>query len=89
MAVTKKKKNLRKKIKYFKFEVKLSKPEKEKIAFFCAVKKTTANKLIKNALREYLKRHGGELKRPEVIEKNQMNIFDIIDDGAESVEMTG
>ena len=86
MAVAKKKKPKRKKIKYFKFELRLSKPEKEKMEFFCAVKKTTANKLIKNALREFMKRHGGDLKRPEVAEKNQMNIFDVI---SLSVEQTG
>jgi hypothetical protein len=83
MAVAKKKKVKRKKIKYFKFEVSLSKPEKEKMAFFCTVKKTTTNKLIKNALREYIKRHGGDLKLPEPIAKNQINIFDVIDISAE------
>jgi len=84
MTVTKKGKTKRKKIKYFKFEVRLSKPEKEKMAFFCAVKKTTTNKLIKNALREYIKRHGGDLKLPDPIAKNQINIFDVIDIGVEN-----
>ncbi len=79
MAVSKKKKTKRKKIKYFKFEVSLSRPEKEKLDYFCKVKKTTANKLIKLALRDYMKRHGGDLKRTEPIAKNQINIFDVID----------
>ncbi|MEI6695096.1 MAG: hypothetical protein WCO13_03415 [Bacteroidota bacterium] len=79
MAITKKKKTKRKKIKYFKFEVSLSKPEKENVEYFCKVKKTTSNKLIKLALRDYMKRHGGEFKRTEPIAKNQINIFDIID----------
>ncbi|MFZ4400347.1 MAG: hypothetical protein ACOYO1_09955 [Bacteroidales bacterium] len=80
MAVTKKKKTKRKKIKYFKFELRLSKPEKEKIELFCAIKKTTPNKLIKNALRDYIKRHACDLKRQEPISKNQINIFDVIAD---------
>ncbi len=85
MAVAKKKKTKRKKIKYFKFELRLSKPEKEKIELFCTVRKTTANKLIKNALRDYIKRFG-DLKLPEPVSKNQINIFDVIGD---SVEKTG
>lgn len=86
MVVTKKKNTKRKKIKYFKFELKLSKQEKDKIEFFCKLKKTTSNKLIKNALREYVKRHCGDYKCPEPIAKNQINIFDVI---ADSIEKTG
>ncbi|NVN94919.1 MAG: hypothetical protein HXX18_06510 [Bacteroidetes bacterium] len=82
MAVVKIKKTKRKKIKYFKFELKLSKSENEKIKLFCQVKKTTTNKLIKNALRDYMKRFGN-LKLPEPIGKNQMNIFDVIGDSVE------
>ena len=84
MVVEKKKKPKRKKIKYFKFELRLSKPEKEKIELFCMVKKTTANKLIKNALRDYMKRFGGDLKIAQPISKNQINIFDIIGESAEA-----
>jgi hypothetical protein len=86
MAIVKKKKTKRKKVKYYKFELRLSKPEKDKIEFFCTLKKTTANKLIKSALREYLKRYISNYKQPEVIEKNQMNIFDIIDNSIENTE---
>lgn len=78
MAEAKKKKTKRKKIKYFKYELKLSKPEKEKIELYCKVRKTTPNRLFKNALRDYMKRFG-ELKIPEPVSKNQMNIFDVID----------
>lgn len=74
----KKSKLKRKKIKYFSFEIKLSKPEKEKIDFFCKVRKTTANKLIKSALREYMIKYK-DLKIPEPVSKNQMNIFDVIE----------
>ena len=74
----KKSKLKRKKIKYFSFEIKLSKPEKEKIDFFCKVRKTTANKLIKSALREYMIKYK-DLKIPEPVCKNQMNIFDVIE----------
>ncbi len=77
MAEAKKKKIKRKKIKYFKYELMLSKPEKEKIDLYCKVKKTTPNKLIKNALRDYMNRFG-DIKIPEPVGKNQMNIFDII-----------
>jgi len=84
MAIAKTNKKKRKKIKYFKFELKLSKPEKENIELFCLVKKTTPNKLIKNAIRDYMKRFGN-LKRPEVVEKNQMNIFDIIDNKSNKI----
>jgi hypothetical protein len=79
MAVAKKKKAKRKKIKYFKFELKLSKPEKEKILYFCEVKKITPNKMIKNALRDYMKRHGSNLKRQEPVSEKQINIFDVIE----------
>jgi hypothetical protein len=78
MAETKKKKSKRKKIKYFKYELKLSKQEKEKMDLYCKIKKTTPNKLMKNALRDYLKRFG-DFKVAEPVGKNQMNIFDIID----------
>jgi len=83
MALVQKEKTKRKKIKYFKFELRLSKPEKEIIAYYCTVKKTTPIKLIKNALRDFLKRNAADLKLPEVVEKNQMNIFDIINEGIE------
>lgn len=74
----KKKKSKRKKIKYYKFEIKLSKSEKEKIDFVCKINKTTPNKLLKTALRDYIKK-SGVVKLPESVIKNQMNIFDIID----------
>jgi hypothetical protein len=78
MAVAKKKKSKRKKVKYFKFELKLSKQEKENILFFCEVKDVTPNKMIKAAIRDYMKRHGN-LKRPEPVSEKQINIFDIIE----------
>lgn len=77
MAI-KKKKIKRKKIKYYKYDLKISKPEKEKIDRYCCVHKTTPNKLFKKALRDFLKRFGNNAPI-ETVTKNQMNIFDIID----------
>ncbi len=77
MAVKKKKVN-RRKIKYYKYDFKLSKKEKEIIDRYCCVHNTTSNKLLKRALRDFIKRYGN-LAPVEHIYKNQMNIFDIID----------
>ena len=76
--VTKKKKVKRKKVKYFKYTLSISKPEKEKMERYCLVHKTTPNKLIKKVLRDYIKRYGNHAP-VEHVTKNQMNIFDIIE----------
>ncbi len=76
--VKKKKKVKRKKVKYFKYTLSISKPEKEKIDRYCLVHKTTTNKLLKKALRDFLKRYGHHAPI-EHVTKNQMNIFDIIE----------
>ena len=44
----------------------------------CRKTKSTPNKLLKEALREFMKKFG-DIKLPEPVMKNQMNIFDIID----------
>jgi len=75
---TKKKKVKRKKVKYFKYTLSISKPEREKIDRYCLVHKTTTNKLLKKALRDFLKRYGNHAPI-EHVTKNQMNIFDIIE----------
>lgn len=86
MAEAKKKKSKRKKIRYYKVEFKISKQEKEKIELICRKTKSTPNKLLKEALREFMKKFG-DLKRPEPVMKNQMNIFDIIDKQPEQMDI--
>jgi hypothetical protein len=86
MAEAKKKKPKRKKIRYYKYEIKISKQEKEKIEIICRKTKSTPNKLLKEALREYMKKYA-DLKRPEPVMKNQMNIFDIIDKQPEQMDI--
>lgn len=86
MADTKKKKPKRKKIRYYKYEIKISKQEKEKIEIICRKTKSTPNKLLKEALRDFMKKYG-DIKRPEPVMKNQMNIFDIIDKQPEQMDI--
>lgn len=86
MADIKKKKPKRKKIRYYKYEIKISKQEKEKIEIICRKTKSTPNKLLKEALRDFMKKYG-DLKRPEPVMKNQMNIFDIIDKQPEQMDI--
>jgi len=80
MKVTrpKKKKKLHKrKVKYYKIELKISKNEKQKIDLYCQIHGKTAKRVIKQAISEFIKRNG-DLKPPQVVSANQMNIFDII-----------
>lgn len=74
-----KKKQTKRKVKYYKIELKISKNEKQKIDIYCKIHNKTVKRVIKQAVNEFIKRNG-DLKPPQVISANQMNIFDIIGD---------
>jgi len=79
-----KKKKKTKKVKYRKVTFKLSDKELHQIGFCATIQKTTANKIIKKALREYIKNNINKdaLNKVETSE-NQMDIFDIIGESEE------
>jgi|DewCreStandDraft_4_1066084.scaffolds.fasta_scaffold105452_2 hypothetical protein len=77
LKTNKKRKTQKKKRKFYKVELKISKNEKQKIDLYCKVHNKTSKKVIKQAISEFLKRNG-DLKPPQPVSANQMNIFDII-----------
>ncbi len=70
---------LKKQKKYVKITFKLSNKEMQQLIKYSKTHKITINKLIKNALRTVLKNGlNNEIYNQEVINKNQLTIFDII-----------
>lgn len=78
MAVPKKKKI--KKIKYKKFEFKLSEKQKKIIDKFCHAKKVSPNKMIKTAIRDYISKYASSLPEEDYIGENQLQLFDVEDE---------
>lgn len=75
MAALKKKK--KRKIKYKKFEFKLSEKQKGLIDKFCHAKKVSPNKMIKTAIRDYISKFAGSLPEEDYISENQLKLFDV------------
>lgn len=68
-----------KKVKYKKVAFKLSAKEMQQLDICAKIQKTTANKIIKKALRYYIKNNFDKEAFAKVeISENQMDIFDII-----------
>lgn len=80
MAVTKRKK---KKIRYKKFEFKLSDKQRNIIERFCLLKKTSPNKMIKAAIREYIGKYADSFPEDEFLGENQLRLFDFDEESAE------
>ncbi|MCK9611851.1 MAG: hypothetical protein PHR81_10745 [Bacteroidales bacterium] len=76
-AIKKKKK---KKIKYKKFEFKLSEKQKRIIDKFCHAKKTSPNKMIKSAIKDYISKFADSLPEEDYISENQLQLFDVEED---------
>lgn len=74
MAAIIKKKKKRKKAKYYKFSIKLSQGQKEIIELYCKKRRTTAVKLIKRAVKEFLVRYEKDHPVFNDIGKNQLQI---------------
>jgi hypothetical protein len=74
MPAAKKKKV--KKIRYKKINFKLSEKQKAIIDRYCKVHKTTANKLFKKAIKEYLLRNANLEEDSYYISENQLQLFD-------------
>lgn len=72
-AITKKKKK-RKKARYYKFSIKLSQQQKEIIELCCKKRRTTAVKLIKRAVKEFLVRYEKDHPVFNDIGENQLQI---------------
>ncbi len=66
-----------------KITFRLSYRQKKMIDRYCKAHKFSNIKLIKNALKEYMLRHF-DLPAEQIVSKNQMNIFDLIDDADDS-----
>lgn len=79
------KKLKKKKIKYKKFEFKISEKQKIIIDKFCRVKKTSPNKMIKAAIRDYIRKFAASLPEEEYISENQLRLFDEEDDSLSEV----
>jgi hypothetical protein len=75
---TKKKKS--KKVKYYKAEFKIPESTKKRLKVFCQKYDTTANKVFRKALREYLEKNYIYHDHPDGhISPNQMSIFDLLE----------
>lgn len=72
-SLTKRKKT--RKIKYYKFSLKLSQKQKEIVEVYCKRRNTTSNKLIKTAIKEYLIRYEKEFPIFNDIGDNQLVLF--------------
>ncbi|MEI6124148.1 MAG: hypothetical protein WCQ95_11045 [Bacteroidota bacterium] len=78
----------KKKIKYKKFEFKLSVKQKNIIDKFCRAKKVSPNKMIKSAIKDYIRKFADSLPEEDFISENQLCLFDVEED-AEKYDVTG
>jgi len=78
MAAVRKKK--KRKIRYKKFEFKLSEKQKRIIDKFCHAKKISPNKMIKSAIKDYISKFAGSLPEEDYISENQLQLFDVEED---------
>lgn len=69
--------NKKKKIKYRKFAFKLSEKQKSIIDRFCKAKKISHNKMIKSAIKDYIRKFADSLPEEEYIGENQLKLFDV------------
>jgi hypothetical protein len=75
-----KSKKKHKKIKYKTYSFKLSEKQKIIIDKFCKVKKTSPNKLFKQAIKHYLANYISTMPDEDYITENQLQLFDIEED---------
>ena len=71
---------LKRKVKYKKYTLMLSEKQKKIIDKFCDARKTSPNKLIKAAIKEYLQHYAHSLPQDDEISENQLRLFDEDDD---------
>ena len=69
-----------KKIKYKKVLFKLSEKQKSIIDRYCIAKRTTPNKMIKTAIKEYIMRNASLPDDEYYISENQLQLFDFDDE---------
>ena len=67
----------KKKIKYKKFAFKLSEKQKSIIDRFCRAKKVSHNKMIKSAIKDYIRKFADSLPEEDFISENQLSLFDV------------
>ena len=79
-------KSKKKKVKFRRFEFKLSDKQRKIIDRFCHAKKTSPNKMIKTAIREYISRYADTLPE-DFISENQLSLFDVDDDSSDSGQL--
>ena len=73
-----------KKIKYKKVLFKLSEKQKSIIDRYCIAKRTTPNKMIKTAIKEYIMRNASLPDDEYYISENQLKLFDFDEDSENS-----
>ncbi len=78
MAANKKPK--KRKIKFKRFEFKLSEKQKGIIDKFCRAKKISPNKMIKASIRDYISKFADSLPEDDYISENQLKLFDVDED---------
>jgi hypothetical protein len=66
----------KRKVKYKRYTLMLSEKQKKIIDRYCELRKTSPNKLIKTAIKEYLQHHASALPQEEEISENQLCLFD-------------
>jgi hypothetical protein len=66
----------KKKVRFKKLTFKVTEKQKKLIDLVSKKQRTTPNKLIKKALKEYLFRYADMIANEEIISKNQLKLFD-------------
>ena len=65
------------KIRYKKVAFKLSEKQKSIVDRFCRAKKITPNKMIKSAIKDYIRKFADSLPEEDYISENQLKLFDV------------
>ncbi len=76
MAENKPKKKKNRKVRYRKITFKLTDTQKKALDRVSARLKTTPNRLMKKAIREYLQRYKDALAAEDIVSINQLKLFD-------------
>jgi len=75
------KKRKRKKVKFYRADFKIPESAKRRLNGFCRKHNTTANKVLRRALYEFLDKNHFHVEHYDgQVAANQMSIFDLLDD---------
>lgn len=72
----------RRKVKFYKADFKIPESTKKRLNGFCTKNNTTANKVFRRALVEFLDKNHFHFEHYQEIPENQLSIFDLLEEGA-------